>query len=282
MTEIIGIDAGNNRVKVFGERGEDIFLSDLGEYRDLKLTNKMMKDDMIYEYNGVKGFAGTLAQRESEFGGSMMGTNKAHTDMLIRVLIALHRYSQAQETNFNIIIGQPIINHTESYKNKMRDMLIKEHIFTLNDIEKRIIINRVEIAAEGASAYWSAPKKGKVRIIDAGSGTVNIATIENGMYIDKESDTLNFGLNTNISKDLNAFSRRVAINCLKKWNRNDEVYLVGGNAEGLLVPMLYHFPNAKVLKPVVEENGKTKILPPVFANAVAFYKIAKKVYKNAA
>lgn len=282
MTEIIGIDAGNNRVKVFGERGEDIFLSDLGEYRDLKLTNKMMKDDMIYEYNGVKGFAGTLAQRESEFGGSMMGTNKAHTDMLIRVLIALHRYSQAQETNFNIIIGQPIINHTESYKNKMRDMLIKEHIFTLNDIEKRIIINRVEIAAEGASAYWSAPKKGKVRIIDAGSGTVNIATIENGMYIDKESDTLNFGLNTNISKDLNAFSRRVAINCLKKWNRNDEVYIVGGNAEGLLVPMLYHFPNAKVLKPVVEENGKTKILPPVFANAVAFYKIAKKVYKNAA
>jgi plasmid segregation protein ParM len=70
----------------------------------------------------------------------------------------------------------------------------------------------------------------------------------------------------------------VAIQCMKKWKRNDEVYIVGGNADGLLVPMLYHFPNAKTLKPQISENGSIKLLQPVFANAVAFYNIAKKVY----
>lgn len=281
MVTKLGIDPGNNRVKVFGSRGEDIFLSELGEYRKLKLTNQLLKDDMVYEYNGVKGFAGTLAQRESEFGGSMLGDNKAHPDMLIRVLLATHRYALTDCETFNIIVGQPITNHTDTYKNKMKEMLIGKHVFTINNVTKKLIIDRVEVAAEGASAYWSAPKKGKVRIIDAGSGTVNIATIDNGMYIDKESDTLPFGLNTNISKDMDAFARRVAIACLKKWNMNDDVYVVGGNAEGLLVPLLYYFPNAKPMKPVVNEgNGKVKLLSPIYANAVAFYKIAKKVFHD--
>lgn len=236
---------------------------------------------MIYEYNGVKGFAGTLAERESEFGGSMLGDNKAHPDMLIRVLIATHRYALTDDETFNIIVGQPITNHTDAYKNKMKEMLLGEHVFTINNVTKKLTINRVEVAAEGASAYWSAPKKGKVRIIDAGSGTVNIATIDNGMYIDKESDTLPFGLNTNISNDLDAFARRVAIACLKKWNRNDEVYTVGGNASGLLVPLLYHFPNAKTLSPMLNDgSGKVKLLPPIYANAVAFYKIAEKVFQD--
>jgi plasmid segregation protein ParM len=280
VAEVVGLDPGNYEVKVVGRKGFDRFLSELGEYRELKLVNNFLRDDMIYEYNGVKGFAGTLAKRESEFAGSMMGTSKLHNDMLIRVLLALHRYDTEHESRFNIVVGQPIINHNHQQKEAIKKMLKGRHEFTLNGVQKVIIIENVEVAAEGASAYWSSPKKGKIRIIDAGSGTVNIATIENGMYIDKESDTLPFGLNTTISNDLDAFCRRVAIHCLKKWKRNDDVYLVGGNAEGLLVPMLYHFPNCQVLKPVVEINGQLTMLKPVFANAVAFYNIAKKVYSN--
>jgi plasmid segregation protein ParM len=278
VSRIIGIDAGNDSVKVYSEGGADIFPSDLGEYRSLKLTNNLLKDDMSYEYNGVKGFAGTLAQRESEFAASMLGTTKAHPDVLIRVLIALHRTSLTDSQSFNIIVGQPITNHTSSHKERMKEMLIGEHVFTINGRPKKLTIERVEVAAEGASAFWSAPKQGKVRLIDAGSGTVNIATIENGMYIDKESDTLNFGFNTLKSNDIDAFARRVALNCFKKWKRKDEVYLLGGKAEKLLVPMLYHFANSEVLKPIVEENGATKLLPSIFSNAVAFYNIGRKVY----
>lgn len=280
MAEIVGLDPGNYMVKVFGARGPDEFLSELGEYRELKLVSNFLPDDMVYEYKGVKGFAGTLAKRESEFSGSMMGASKLHDDMLIRVLLALHRYSRERESRFNIVVGQPIINHDANQKEGIKKLLKGTHEFTLNGVQKTLIIENVEVAAEGASAYWSNPKRGKVRIIDAGSGTVNIATVENGMYIDKESDTLPFGLNTNISNDKNAFCRRVAIHCLKKWKRNDEVYLVGGDAEGLLVSMLYHFPNCQVLKPVAEINGQLTLLKPSFANAVAFYNIAKKVYGN--
>lgn len=280
MAITLGIDAGNDKVKVFGYKGSDIFLSELGEYRDLKLTNHLLKDDMMYEYKGQRGFAGTLAQRESEFSGSMLGTNKAHPDMLIRVLIALHRYADGADESFRLIVGQPIINHTAAFKTVMKDMLIKSHLFVLNGTPKRLNIESVEIAAEGASAYWSNPKTGKIRIIDAGSGTVNIATNVDGMYIDKESTTLPFGLRTNISNDLDAFSRRVAINCLKKWNKNDRVYLVGGNAEGLLEPMRYHFPNVSTLEPTITTDNTQKSISPVYANAVAFYNIGKKVYED--
>lgn len=280
MTYVVGVDAGNNAVKLYGSRGEMKFPSDLGEYRELKLSNTLGKDDMVFEYLGKKGFAGTLAQRESEFGGSLMGSSKAHNDMLIRVLLGLHRYTDEREATFNIIVGQPIKNHTEANKNKMKEMLIGVHDFTINDVRKTITIERAEIAAEGASAYWSSPKKGRVRLIDAGSGTVNIATIQDGLYVDKESDTLEFGLNTVISNDIDAFARRVAIACLKKWKRNDEVYLVGGNANGLLIPFMYHFPNCQTLKPQVNENGGVKILLPIYANAVAFYNIGKKVYED--
>lgn len=280
MTKILGIDAGNNQVKVFDGKTTDIFLSYLGEYRELKLSGMISKDDMIYEYGGVKGFAGTLAKRESEFGGAMLGSNKAHPDVLIRVLLALHRATDKQEESFNIITGQPIINHTDKYKKEIKDMLLGEHTFTLNNETKKLTINRVEIAAEGASAYWSAPKEGKVRIIDVGSGTVNLATIDSGVYIDKECDTLPFGMNTNISSDVSALVRKIAIQCLKKWKRNDQVYLAGGAAVSLNVEMLYHFPQSKALRPAVQIGSKVSLLDPVYANAVAFYNIGKKVYGN--
>lgn len=285
MAKKAGVDAGNSRVKSFSELGPDMFLSGLGEYRDLKLKSMVGKDDMVYEYEGVKGFAGTLCDRESELGGSMMGNNKAHPDMLIRVLLALHRLTNKPEEEFDIVVGQPIKTHTDENKQKMKDMLIKDHPFTINGVKRIIRINRVEIGAECASAFWSAPKKGKIRIIDPGSGTTNIATVVDGVYIDRESDTFDFGLETVVSTDLDAFARKIAILCLKKWKRTDRVYIVGGKAEKLLIPLLYFFPNAEVLKPqlkvpVEDTNAiQIKLLPPIYANAVAFYEIAKKVYK---
>jgi plasmid segregation protein ParM len=44
-----------------------------------------------------------------------MGDTKAHKDTLLRVLIGIHRYStlyQIDETEFDIVVGQPISKHT--------------------------------------------------------------------------------------------------------------------------------------------------------------------------
>jgi plasmid segregation protein ParM len=277
MSEILGVDAGNDRVKIFGPNGEMSFPSTLGEFRQRNLDSHFSKDDMIYEFNGKKGFAGTLAQYESEFATTRFGDTKAHEEFLIRVLLGLHRYSEG--TDFKVVVGQPISMHTPTEKSKMKKMLEKTHAITVNGDYKQITILRAEVAAEGGAAFWSNPQKGKVRILDFGSGTVNAATLIEGRYIDRDSFTLKFGLNTIRSQDLTEMGRYVANECLKKWNEQDDVYCVGGGAELMIDHLHEYFPNVKPLQPKVGGGLNTKVLPPIFANAVGFYKIGNKVFQ---
>lgn len=275
---ILGVDAGGDRVKVYGELEEMSFQSILGEYRERKLVTTFSNEDMIYEFNGQKGFAGTLAMYESNYAASMLGDNKAHSDLLIRVLIALHKYSN--ETEFKIVVGQPISKHDNKHKQLIKEMLIGSHKFTLNNVTKQINITHVEVAAEGAAAFWSSPRNGQVRLLDIGSGTVNGATLNNGAYIDKGSFTIKEGLNTHDDIDLEKFARKVATTALKKWEVDDTVLLVGGGAETLLTYLQEYFFNLQVLSPKVKKGGLIKEYKPIFANAIGFYTIAKKVYSN--
>src|SRR5690606_1857500 len=139
--------------------------------------------DMVFEHEGRKGFAGTLAVYESEFGGSIMGDTKAHEDTRLRVLLAIHRYCttyKCSDNTFHIILGQPIISHKPKDKNHLKWLVCGEHTITVNGVEKTFTISRCEIAAEGASSYWSNSQMGLVRIVDLGSGTCNFATLLDG------------------------------------------------------------------------------------------------------
>ncbi|MCM3599418.1 ParM/StbA family protein [Robertmurraya korlensis] len=269
---IVGIDAGNYRVKVCGPQGLDIFSSTLGEFRERRIKNTPGKDDMIFEFEGRKGFAGSLADAESEFGGSIMGDSKAHEDAKLRIFLALHRYSQTTN-QFQIIVGQPISKHTEEEKKRIKDMLKGSHEITVNDKTKVIRITHVEVAAEGGASFWSKPKDGLVRIIDVGSATVNCASLLNKRYIDKDSFTLPFGLNTVVSSDLSALARGIVTHTTKKWNNTDKGYLVGGAAEKLLPYIQQYYPNIEVMKPMLECGDD-----PIYANAIGFYKIGCSVY----
>lgn len=275
---IIGLDAGNWWIKMFGPFGAKMLSSFLGEYRDLYMK-KLGPQDIVFEYKGRKGFAGELAQNESEFAGTVMGTSKAHDDMVIRVLLGLHQYSLI-ETNYHIVVGSPIKTHTDAEKEKIKQLLLGEHEFTVNHVSKMIRIHGVEVAPEGIAAYWSSPRKGLVRIIDFGSGTVNCGTLKNGVYIERESFTIEFGMNTNINQDAHMMARAVAAECLKKWKRTDACLLVGGSADKMLEPMKSYFYNATVLRPMVANDTGGSLLHPVYANAVAFYNIGEKVYAN--
>jgi len=213
--EIVGIDPGNEEVKFASRFGVGKFYSAIGEYRNRHIESSHGKDDMIFEFNGRKGFAGTLALAESEFGGSLMGDSKAHADTKLRVLLALHQLST---TTFQIIVGQPIIKHIPLEKERIKNMLLGSHDLTLNGVKKTIKINCVEVAAEAGAAFWSNPQTGLVRIIDAGSATVNCASLIDGRYIDKDSFTIPFGCNTTKSHDLNAMVRGIVAQTSKKWS----------------------------------------------------------------
>ncbi|AMV11520.1 hypothetical protein GT3570_11360 [Geobacillus thermoleovorans] len=270
---IVGIDAGNNEVKLAGSLGVKKFCSAIGEYQERNLVSNH-GDGMVFEYEGRKGFAGQLALIESDFGSSIMGDTKAHEDAKMRVLLALHSYGDSDI--FEIVVGQTISKHTPEEKERIKQMLVGTHTITVNDKTRTFTIAKCQVAAEGATAFFSSPVplNGKIRIIDVGSGTVNCATLLDMRYVNRDSETLPFGYNTIRNKDLNELARGIFSHMSKRWKRDDEVYLVGGIAEMLLEPMKTYFPNVKVLHPSLD--GKQ--YPPIYANAIGFYNLGRVLY----
>lgn len=263
---IIGIDAGNSEVKIAGPLGLSKFPSTIGAYRERKLTNAPSKHDMIVEYKGRKVFAGTLAE-ESFLGGAIMGDSKAHEDALLRILIAMHKYSNSNF--YEVVVGQPIGKHTDKEKREIKSMLLDDHTLTINGDTKRFRITRAEVAAEGGAAFWSAPVDGLVRIVDVGSGTVNCASLKDKRYLDKGSFGLSFGKETAGTDDFNEIARSIYANTTaKQWDKNDKVLLVGGCAQDLIHAMRVYYPNAEIIAPVHS----------IFANAVGFYAIGMSVF----
>lgn len=273
---IVGIDAGNNEVKVMGSLGVMKFPSTIGAYRERNLTNKLSQHDMIVEYKGRKVFAGSLAE-ESFLGGAIMGQSKAHEDALLRIIIALHRYSNS--SNYDVIVGQPIGMHKDEEKRAIKEMLQDTHEITINEETRKFRITRAEVAAEGGAAFWSAPTDGTVRLIDLGSGTVNCATIKNRKYLDLGSFSLPFGMNTVGTEDMREIARGiVSMTSAKKWQKNDKVLLIGGVAKQLVDPMRKYYPKSEVIKPVIKTDGGVQVANPIYANAIGFYHIGKAVF----
>lgn len=273
---ILGIDGGNREIKTCGPYGVDKLPSDIGEYRERRLKQSHGPDDMVWEYNGQRGFAGTLARYESEFVGTMQGITKAHNDTLLRVLLALNRYEG--EGPYSIVVGQPIESHTEAEKFKIISMLTGSHKLTVNGITKTLHIENVKVAAEGGASYWSSPCGGHVHQLDIGSGTINWATLIDGRYIDKDSFTLSFGANSTKTFDLAAMARAIAT----KAKAQGRVRLVGGLAEEILSHIQQYFPAAEVQYPIVTIGDECHNEHPVYANAVGFYEIARGIYGDGA
>jgi plasmid segregation protein ParM len=275
----LGVDAGNNEVKIYGEEGAFKYPSILGEYRERKLTDSFSTGDIIYEFKGRKGFAGKLAEIESEFSGSIVGTTKAHEDTLIRVLLGIAQY-ESRSVKFDIVVGQPIEQHTDEEKKRIKKLLIGDHGITINDQKRNIYIERVEVAAEGGVAYWSSPRKGLVRILDFGSGTVNGATLLDAKYVDRDSFTIGYGLGTVRATNREAFMRSVYIKTQeKRWNKSDVILVTGGDADGMIKYVNAHFENAEILRPQDHSASGIKIVLPIFANAIGMYNVAKEVFK---
>jgi plasmid segregation protein ParM len=273
---IIGIDGGNYETKIVTPNGAFKFRSCLGEYREFQAEKELTVDDMIFEYNGRKGFAGTLAENESLFIREMAGDTKAHEDVLIRILIAIHRFADSSE--HDIIVGQPIKTH-KTEKQKIIDMLKGPHTITVNGIHKSFLIRNVNVAPEGAAAFWTHKgTENKVRIIDVGSGTVNCATISDGRFIDRDSFTLSFGSNSEKNYETERLAEAIIASSSKRWKQVDCIRVCGGIAE-IIKPFLEkYFVDIQVIKPMVREGNSWRIVHPVFGNAIGFFELGRDIY----
>ena len=294
--QIVGIDGGNHEVKMYGEYGPLRFPSGVGEYHERNLVQKHGNFDIEYEFRGKRGFAGTLALAESKFNINLGGDTKAHEDHLLRVLLGLFLYSD--DTVFKIVVGQPISRHEEKEKQKIKDILKGKHDITINSTQKTITILDVGVAAEGGTAYFSAPKPGLIRILDFGRSTVNLATLKDGQYMNAESYTIKRGMSNRwIAGDSDTMAKTVAIDAFNSdWGSDDAVYVIGGASNVMARALRKYFNNVLELTPRVSQNetvtwrhlgllsesdvvrnNRLQIvgLAPVYANAVGNYRIAK-------
>lgn len=282
---ILGIDAGNHSAKVVGAFGADKFKSNICEWFERDVQETFGTDDMEFVINGRKGFAGTIAQYEDEFGdGAIYGDTKAHDDTKIRVLLAIDRYLNKycpHVTRISIVVGQPIKRHKDSEKDSIKNMLKGQHTIKVNDKTRTFYIENVGVAPEGSAAFWSNPTEGKIHIIDAGSGTVNAATIIDNRHINNASDTFNFGAETvNNKTDYEGMARGIVRSTTKlKWDKADTVLICGGIAEKIEPFITAHYPNAELLTPTFKNGNDIKLYDAVYANAVGFYAIGKGAFE---
>lgn len=274
--EILGIDGGNANVKVACDRGVYLFSSAIGEYRERHLHSRFGPDDMVWEYNGRRGFAGTLAKMESELSGSRKGISKAHVEAKLRILLAIHQYAVDQYVS--IVVGQPVETHTTEEKQKIKDMLLGPHTLTVNGVQKSFVVNKCEVGVEGGSSSLSDPRMGLQRYIDIGSGSINFATTYDMTLVDRDSFTEDFGMETLRTNDTDSIARRICVRALEKWQPYDPVRVLGGGAETILDGIKAYFPKSELMHPKITIGNQLKIVKPIFANAIGNYEIGCKVY----
>lgn len=270
---LLGIDAGNHKSKTAGIHGVDSYKTNICNWFERDIHETFGPDDMEFTINSRKGYAGSIAEHEDEYGnGTRYGESKAHEETLIRVLLAIHRYKEKYEPNAKdiyLVTGQPLISHKEDEKNKIIRMLKGSHQYEVNGKIQNINIQDVKVTPEGSGAFWANPQPGLNRIIDVGSGTVNLATVSDFRHIHKSSGTMNIGMETMKNKtDLEGMARGIVQHTTKlKWNKNDRVMVCGGIANLIILHIRKHYPNAETLR-----AGDEK---PVYANAIGFYNLAK-------
>ena len=281
---MLGVDAGNHKGKVVGPFGVDSFKTNICDWFERDVEEKFGADDMEFEIGNRKGFAGSIAEHEDDYGnGTRYGDSKAHEDTKIRVLLAINRYLNRYCPHFehvSIVTGQPIKRHKAAEKNAISDMLEGTHSIKVNGLKRTITIDKVGVAPEGSGAFWSNPQMGTIRIIDIGSGTINAATIIDNHHINNASDTFNFGMETVKNKnDLKGIARGIIGNTTKlKWKKDDKILICGGTTEGIAPYLSEHYHNAEILVPSMNRGEGVSTLHPVYANAAGFYVLAKGAY----
>lgn len=281
MTQIMGIDAGNYETKVIHAKGYDVFLSAIGEWRPRTAGEEHSKQDMVFEiinkYDHFKGFAGPLANVESEYGGTVFGLTKNHQDARIRVLLAIWR--NLIEDKVSIVVGQPYKGHTDEEKNEIINSLKGDHTVIVNGVRKDFTIEDIKVGIEGAMAFISYPYTGPVNVIDVGSGTVNCIHFLNKRIVDRKCDTLPFGSETSKNgTNFEAMANGIFKNMSAVWDRNHPTFVCGGCAETIIEPLRKYYPLAKVMRPKVDIDGIKIQIDPKFANAVGMYNVGVKVF----
>lgn len=164
------VDLGNMNVKFIGEDEQGVFSSKIS-------TDYQSYPDGFQrvEINGRATYIG-IGALSREF-------NKLEKDYIPQLLYSICRANnKADIVETNLAILLPILQ-MENKGKFIENLKNKEFSLKFNGQDRMIKINDVLVLPEGYTSYFSLSdedKKGDVCIIDMGSRTVNICTLENG------------------------------------------------------------------------------------------------------
>lgn len=240
------------------------FPSDIGEYRDLYLKD-YGPDDIAIEYEGNKYFVGSLAQTESDYPVRMFTKSKVNLETKLLTLTALAKANPHEA--IKLITNVPISSHKPEEKQAIKKEFIGKHRICLNGTWRELFISHVEVGAEGGLAHWSAPKPkdGLQRYVDFGSATLNVATLLDGNYIEKDSFTEDLGVEFKRNFNAERMSS-VVISVLSRLNEADGITLIGGAAKQFYDPLYDHFGNVEL-----HHN-------PIMANALGGFRVGQMIW----
>lgn len=271
---VIAIDNGGSSTCIVTKTTQENFPSVKGLYGNRKLItiNNAVRYDYVVDYKGKKYVMGTLAKYDCPYPLQMHTDTKQNIFFDLSVLVAIHQFGY--EFNY-IIVSAPISMYNEEEKFGIIQRLLGEHMLSVNGKNKKFTIMDVKVAPESAVAFWVEEPVGKNRFIDLGSRTIGYATTiyEGGVnrFIDSESGTFKGkGLEVlNNSYNHAALADYICGRLLSIWDKNDNVFLLGGGAldKTLVEQIKNYFPKAKVMN------------NPQMANALGMYNLGKIVYE---
>lgn len=247
---VIAIDNGGFSTCIKTKTALTKFPSAKGKFHERNLSNALGKNEFIFELSGEKYFAGNLAE-QAYLPLQMHTDTKQHIFYDLSILAAIHMYGF--DINY-VVTCVPIKRHNQEEKEGIKDRLVGEWTFSINNERKTFRIDDVIIAPEGVSSFWNHMDQGMTHWVDWGSRTINYATVkndgENMRFIDSQSGTF-FGKGLEALEDLpniESLADFVAGRLSAKWDKNNKVYHVGGGAlnKQLIKQFSSYFPNSEV------------------------------------
>ncbi|MEK4798074.1 ParM/StbA family protein [Thermoactinomyces sp. FSL K6-2592] len=268
---LVAVDAGRSYVKSIISDGKGkyktlIFPSWITKYYKTEWDVLTSPNDFVIEYNGEKHYIGEVVEFVADGdSGRRMDENKGGKNTLLFVLTALFRLGSTYEP-IDLVTGVPLDRFNQD-KDEVKNMLIGSHEVTMHtkygEEKRKIIIRNCSVSVEGAGAFFDDATEEETHVIDLGSRTVNCLTFRNRRFVAPSSLTLPWGWDTlrKENRDFERIAETLHGELSAKWNKNNPVRVVGGQAENLTPVLQKYFPNAYTVE------------APQFANVRGYYKM---------
>lgn len=301
---VLGVDAGLSSVKVVGPKGELDFQSiTILEPEMMKFGNSLSIQDRfeltINDENYILGEHARFVEQFNPEGFDGRGTSGTKSDetAFIRAIGGIchyiDKYEKYDDEDIDVYLayGSPILDAVNEEEVAEIEARFKNggrpHSIYYNDIPLNIRIKDIIVLPEGAAAFYSTDFQSQsVYIADAGSQTINLAALVNGIPVPTGADTVPNG----VEYFKKMYSKRPAEMLAKKvkstaermkWPKGAIVHACGGYAFQLAEAFNEISPNKytmEILRPELPIGRKSKSLDPIYANAAGLYFIAKEAF----